>query len=75
MVQLGKIHPHSAAGERVAGKAGDSGKMVRSPVYAWLMNVENDRERDIMEDSRFHDYYGRTITLLWMKEDLSNDRE
>lgn len=75
MVRMGKVHPHSAAGERLAGKAPDSGKMVRSPVYAWLVNFEDDREQDIMEDSRLHDYYDRTITLLWMKEDLSGNGE
>jgi hypothetical protein len=46
--------------------------MVRARVYAWLADFENDRERDIMEDSRHLDWYDRTVTLLWMKEDLSD---
>ena len=70
MVQRGKLHPHSAAGERFTGKAGDTGKMVRSPAYAWLINFENDQQSDIMEDTRLLEYYGRGITLLWMKEEL-----
>ena len=70
MVQMEKIHPHSAAGERITGKAGDTGKMVRSPAYAWLVNFENDTVNDIMEDTRLMEYYGRTITLLWMRDEL-----
>lgn len=69
-IMMGKIQPHSAAGERLSGKAGDTGKMVRSPVYAWLSNFENDRDHDIMEDTRFLEYYDRMVTLLWMKEEL-----
>jgi hypothetical protein len=46
--------------------------MVRSPAYAWLENFSDDSEREIMEDSRFIDYYGQTLTLLWMKEDLND---
>ncbi len=71
-IRTGILQPHSAAGERLAGKDGDTGKMVRAPVYAWLADFENDQERDIMEDSRNLDWYGRTVTLLWMKEDLSD---
>lgn len=70
MVQMEKIHPHSAAGERIGGKAGDTRKMVRSPAYAWLINFENDTESDIMEDTRLLEYYDRTVTLLWMKDEL-----
>jgi hypothetical protein len=44
--------------------------MVRSPVYAWLANFENDQDHDIMEDTRYIDYYDRMITLLWLKDDL-----
>ena len=71
-VQMQKIHPHSAVGERISGKAGDTNKMVRSPAYAWLENFREDCERDIMEDTRLIDYYGQTMTLLWMKDDLSD---
>jgi len=70
-IQRNKVHPHSAAGEIISGKAGDTKKMVRSPVYAWLENFSEDSEREIMEDSRLIEYYGQTITLLWMKEDLN----
>jgi Zn-dependent peptidase ImmA (M78 family) len=70
-IQMKRVHPHSAAGERLAGKAGDTNKMVRSPAYAWLENFSDDSEREIMEDSRLVEYYGQMITLLWMKEDLS----
>lgn len=66
----GKIRAHTAAGERYSGKSGDTGKMVRSPVYAWLANFENDHDHDIMEDTRYIDYYDRMITLLWLKDDL-----
>jgi Zn-dependent peptidase ImmA (M78 family) len=69
-ILMGKIQPHSAAGELLSGKAGDTGKMVRSPVYAWLSNFENDRDHDIMEDTRYIEYYDRMITLLWLKDDL-----
>jgi Zn-dependent peptidase ImmA (M78 family) len=71
-IQMKKIHPHSAAGERLAGNTGDTNKMVRAPVYAWLENFAEDSERDIMEDSRLIEYYGQMITLLWMKEDLND---
>jgi len=49
-IQMKKVHPHSAAGERISGKAGDTTKMVRSPAYAWLENFSEDSEREIMED-------------------------
>lgn len=71
-IQRKRVHPHSAAGEILSGKAGNTNKMVRSPAYAWLENFSDDSEREIMEDSRLIDYYGQTVTLLWMKEDLSD---
>lgn len=45
---------------------------IRSPAYAWLENFSDDSEREIMEDSRLIEYFGQTLTLLWMKEDLSD---
>ena len=69
-ILTGKIQAHTAAGERLSGKAGDTEKMVRSPVYAWLSNFENDHAHDIMEDTRYIDYYDRMITLLWLKDDM-----
>lgn len=71
-IQMNRIHRHSAAGEILAGKAGDTKKMVRAPAYAWLENFLEDSEKDIMEDSRLIEYYGQTITLLWMKDDLND---
>jgi IrrE N-terminal-like domain len=69
-VRIGQLSPDSAAGERLDGKASDSNGMVVSPAYAWLSDYEYDREHDIMEDSRYLDYYDRTITLVWLKDDL-----
>jgi hypothetical protein len=69
-IRYGRIHEHSAAGERLAGKAGDSCKMVRTPAYAWLEGFEDDDPHDIMEDSRYLDWYERTISLLWLTFDL-----
>ena len=46
--------------------------MVRSPAYAWLENFNDDSEREVMEDARYIEYYDQFITLLWMKEDLSD---
>jgi hypothetical protein len=70
LIRTGSLQPHSGASERLRGKSGDTGKMVRTPVYAWLADFENDTRHDIMEDSRYLDWYDRTITLLWMKDDL-----
>lgn len=72
LVRHGTISPDSAAGERLAGKGPDSNRMVRSPAYAWLPKFEHDTSHDIMEDSRLLEYYERTVTLLWMKDDLSD---
>jgi Zn-dependent peptidase ImmA (M78 family) len=69
-IRTGDLQPHSGAAERISGKSGDTGKMVRTPVYAWLAEFENDSRHDIMEDSRYLDWYDRTISLLWMKDDL-----
>lgn len=70
-IKFGEIHKHSAAGERLAGKAGDSGRMVRTPAYAWLEGFDYKPDKDIMEDSRYLDYYDRTVTLLWVDDDLN----
>lgn len=71
-IRAGELSPDSAAGERVAGKAPDSGGMVVTPACAWLTQFEYDNEHDIMEDSRYLDYYDRTLSLLWLKEDLED---
>jgi len=69
--QHGEVYKHSAAGERLAGKSGDTGRMVRTPAYAWFEGFDYKPDTDIMEDSRYLDYYDRTITLLWHDEDLN----
>ena len=69
-IRFGEIHEDSAAGERLAGKSGDSGRMVRTPAYAWLEGFDYKPESDIKEDSRYLDYYDRTVTLLWHDEEL-----
>lgn len=71
-IRNGDLQPHSGASERIRGKSGDTGKMVRTPVYAWLAGFEEDKRHDIMEDSRYLEWYDRTITLLWMKDDLED---
>lgn len=71
-IQTKRLHPHSAVGEIISGKAGNTNKMVRSPAYAWLENFSNDSEREIMEDTRYIEYYDQFITLLWLKEDLGD---
>lgn len=74
-IQYGTIHRDSAAGERLEGKSADSGRMVRSPAYAWLEGFEARREKDIMEDSRYLEYYDKTLTLLWNDEPLESDED
>ena len=71
-IRFGQIHPDSAAGERLAGKAPDQGKMVDAPAYAWLQEFDEKNDSEIMEDSRYLDYYDRTLTLLWLKEDIES---
>lgn len=68
-IRFGEIHKHSAAGERLDGKSGDSGRMVRTPAYAWLEGFDRS-DKDIMEDSIYLEYYDRTITLLWIDQPL-----
>jgi len=69
-IRWGQIHPDSAAGERLAHKASDSRKMVDAPAYAWLEGFDDKSDSDIMEDSRYLEHYDRTLTLLWLKEDI-----
>lgn len=69
-IRFGDIHEDSAAGERLAGKSPDSGRAVRTPAYAWLDGFDHRPDKDIMEDSRYLDYYDRTITILWVDEEL-----
>lgn len=69
-IRFGEIHADSAAGERLAGKSSDSGRMVRTPAYAWLEGFDYKPDTDIMEDSLYLEYYDRTVTLLWIDEPL-----
>ena len=71
-IQTNQVHPHSAAGEIFLGKYLETKRMVSTPAYAWLENFREDTERDIMEDSRHLEYYGQTLSLLWLKDDLSD---
>jgi hypothetical protein len=71
-IRRGELSPDSAAGERIAGKAPDSGRMVATPACAWLTEFEYDNQHDIMEDSRYLEYYDRTLSLVWLKEDLED---
>ena len=69
-LKFGRIHEHSAAGERLQGVAEDSGGMVETPAYAWLDGFEDDNERYVMEDSIYLEYYNRTVSLIWIDEPL-----
>ncbi len=69
-IRFGKVHKDSAAGERLGGKATDSGRMVRTPAYAWLHDFDTKRDTDIMEDSLYLEYYDRTVTLLWIDQPI-----
>lgn len=72
-IRIGTLHPHSAAGEIATGKSGDTKKMVSVSAYAWLSDFENDERKQIMEDSRYLDWYDCIVTLLWLYDDLSED--
>jgi hypothetical protein len=69
-LKFGQIHEHSAAGERLLEKSPDSGRMVRTPAYAWLEGFDYEAEKDIMEDSVYLEHYDRTLTVLWVNEGL-----
>jgi Zn-dependent peptidase ImmA (M78 family) len=71
-IQTKRIHGHSGAGEILAGKYSETKRMVPSPAYAWLDSFKEDSKRDIMEDSRLVEYYGQTLSLLWLKDDLND---
>jgi Zn-dependent peptidase ImmA (M78 family) len=68
-IKSGKVSPDSAAGERLANIRGDTGRMVRTPAYAWLENFDDKPSKDVKEDSIYLDYYDRTVTLLWWDDD------
>jgi hypothetical protein len=63
----------AGAGALAAGDPNETGKMARTPVYAWLTDFERDRDHDIMEESRSVPSYDRGIlTLLWAKDDIED---
>lgn len=70
-IRHGALHAHSAAGEIAMGKSSDTEKMVRVSAYAWLPNFENDSKSEIMEDSRYLDWYDCVVSLLWLYDDLT----
>jgi hypothetical protein len=68
-IKAGRVSKDSAAGERLAGIRGDSGRMVLTPAYAWLEGFNNGSDKDVKEDSIYLDYYDRTVTLLWWDDE------
>lgn len=68
-IKTGRVSKDSAAGERLAGIRGDSGRMVAAPAYAWLEGFTNSSDKDIKEDSIYLEHYDRTVTLLWWDDD------
>jgi hypothetical protein len=72
-IRTGLLHPHSGAGEIAAGKYGATKKMVPVPAYAWLPDYEGDDRKEVMEDSRYLDWYDCIVTLLWLSDDLEAD--
>jgi hypothetical protein len=62
------VHPYSAAGEILAGKSGDTGKMVSVPASAWLTQFEGDAEAEIKEDSRELRGYDTIVSMLWIDD-------
>jgi Zn-dependent peptidase ImmA (M78 family) len=68
-IKSGRVSKDSAAGERLAGITGDTGRMVLTPAYAWLSGYDSRSEKDIKEDSVYLDYYDRSVTLLWWDDD------
>jgi hypothetical protein len=68
-IRRGRIHEHSAAGERLLKKSPDSRKMVRTPLYAWCDGFDDKPSRDVWEDSLYLDWYDRTVTLLWLRDE------
>lgn len=67
-IRRGRIHDHTAAGERLSKKSPDSGKMVRTALYAWCEGFDEKTDRDVWEDSLYLEWYDRTVTLLWLRD-------
>lgn len=62
------VHPYSAAGEILARKNGDTGKMVSVPAHAWLTQFEGNDEAEIKEDARELVGYETIVSLLWIDD-------
>ncbi|MCC7519898.1 MAG: ImmA/IrrE family metallo-endopeptidase [Verrucomicrobiae bacterium] len=71
-IRTGRVSKDSAAGERLARIRPDSGRMVVTPAYAWLEGFDQNSNKDLKEDSVYLDYYDRTVTLLWLEDDISD---
>lgn len=69
-IRFGEVHEDSVAGERLDNKSSDSGKMVKTPAYAWLEGFDFQPEKDIMEDSIYLEHFDLTISLLWIDDPL-----
>lgn len=71
-IRQGAVSGDSGAGELAAGKPSESGRMLPTPVCAWLTAFEYDREHDIMEESRVVGAYDGILSLLWARDDLED---
>lgn len=72
-IRHGQLSRDSGAGSLAAGNPDETGRMAPTPVYAWLLDFESDRDHDIMEESRVVPSYGEGIlTLLWARDDIED---
>jgi hypothetical protein len=71
-IRHGELSKDSGAGALAAGNPNETGKMARTPVYAWLSDFERDRDHDIMEESRAIPSYGGILSLLWARDDIED---
>jgi hypothetical protein len=71
-IRQGPLSKDSGAGELAAGNPNESGRMARTPAYAWLSAFDHDRDHDIMEESRVIQSYGGILSLLWARDDLDD---
>lgn len=71
-IRRGQLSKDSGAGALASANPNETGKMARTPAYAWLSDLEYDRDHDIMEESRALPSYGGILSLLWAKDDLDD---
>ncbi len=74
-IPFGKIHEYSAAGELLAGKSGDTKRMVAVPAGAWLDKFDPDGRENIYEDARAVPIYKMIVSLLWIRDELPTGAE